>query len=129
MFWGKKRSIFLRQTDFDRGFDTSDNIIREFGPVVDQHISDAFDDKTSDYECSVMGDNSAGKYTGLILYFVLVIILLMLIRTQGQTHPSVYRPGPGGDWKNDDYSQNPEDTAMISPRNCHALFGLSFDIQ
>ena len=74
MFWGKKRSIFDDcETDFDRGFDTSDdNSIREFGSVVDQHINDAFVDKTSDYECSVMGDNSAGKYTGLIISLLLI---------------------------------------------------------
>ena len=45
--------------------------------VVDQHIIKAFDDKTSSDECSVMGDNSAGIYTGLILIFFLVILLLL----------------------------------------------------
>ena len=33
-------------------------------------ISNHFDDKTSDDECSVMGDNSAGIYIGLILIFL-----------------------------------------------------------
>ena len=70
-------------TDFDSGSHTSDdNDVRKFGFVVDQHIIDAFDDKTSGDECSVTGDNSAGIYAGLIL--ILVIVLLMLIRTQGQ---------------------------------------------
>ena len=47
MFWGKKRSILDDfETDFDMGFDTSDdNSIREFGSVVDQHISDALTTK------------------------------------------------------------------------------------
>ena len=97
--------------------------------VFDQHISDDFDDKTSGDDCSVMGDNSAGIDTGLILIFLLVIVLLVLIRTQGQTHPSVYWPGSGGDWLNDDYCQNPEDTGMVSPLMAMHCFGLSFDIQ
>ena len=39
----------------------------------------------------------------------------MPIRTQGQTHPSVYRSWPGGDGYNDDYTQNSEDTALVRP--------------
>ena len=57
-------------TDFDSGSDISDdNNVREFQFVVDQHISDHFDDKISGNECSVKGDNSAGISIGLILIF------------------------------------------------------------
>ena len=68
MFWRKKRNFFddfdtdfgSRQTDrqTDRSDTSDDNNVREFCFVVDQHISDHFDDKTSGDECSVMGDNS-----------------------------------------------------------------------
>ena len=59
MFGCKKRTFFDDfDTDFDSKSDTSDdNNVREFGFIVDQHISDHFDDKTSGDECSVMGDN------------------------------------------------------------------------
>ena len=62
--WAQKTQRFDDfDTDFDSRSDTSDdNNVREFGLVVDQHISDHFDDKTSGDECSVMGDNSAGIY-------------------------------------------------------------------
>ena len=61
---GAKNATFLMtDTVFDSRSDTSDdNNVREFGFVVDQHISDHFDDKSSGDECSVMGDNSAGIY-------------------------------------------------------------------
>ena len=74
MFGGKQRNFCDNfDTDFDIGSDTSnDNNVREFGFVVDQHISDHFVDKTSGDECSVMGDNSAGICTGLILIFVII---------------------------------------------------------
>ena len=73
MFGRKKRDFFDDfDTDFDSRSDTSDdNNVREFGFVVDQHISDHFDDKTSGDECSVMGDNSAGIYIGRILIFLI----------------------------------------------------------
>ena len=69
MFSRKTRNIFDDfDTDFDSGSDNSDNnSIREFGSVVDQHISADFDDETSGDELSVMGDNSAYIFTGLIL--------------------------------------------------------------
>ena len=72
MFGRKKRNFF---DDFDTNFDSrsdisDDNNVREFGFIVDQH-SDHLDDKTSDDECSVMGDNSAGIYIGLILIFLI----------------------------------------------------------
>ena len=57
--WGAKKSNFF--DDFDTDF-SDDNNVREFRFVVDQHISDNFDDKTSGDVCSVMGDNSAGIY-------------------------------------------------------------------
>ena len=63
--FGRKKSNFFDNFDtvFDSRSDTSDDSnVREFGFVVDQHISDHFDDKTSGDECSVMGDNSAGIY-------------------------------------------------------------------
>ena len=63
--FGRKKSNSLNDfdADFDSGSDTSDdNNVREFGFVVDQHISDNFDDKTSGDECSVMDNNSAGIY-------------------------------------------------------------------
>ncbi len=71
MFGRKKRNFF---DDFDTVFDSrsdtsDDNNVREFGFVVDQHIIGPFDDKTSGDECSVMDNNSAGIYTGLILIF------------------------------------------------------------
>ena len=55
MFECKKRNFFDDfDTDFDSRSDTSDDHnVREFGFVVDQHISDHFDDKTSGDECSV----------------------------------------------------------------------------
>ena len=64
MFGRKKRNFFDDfDTDFDSRSDTSDdNNVMEFSFVVDQHISDHFDDKTSGDECSVMGDNSAALY-------------------------------------------------------------------
>ena len=65
-----KHATFLMtvDTDFDSGSDNSDNnSIREFGSVVDQHISADFDDETSGDKLSVMGDNSAYIFTGLIL--------------------------------------------------------------
>ena len=46
--FGRKKSNFFDDfdTDFDSRSDTSDdNNVREFGFVVDQHISDHFDDK------------------------------------------------------------------------------------
>ena len=42
-------------------------VSRNLDPLSINIINDAFDDKTSDCECSVMGDNSASKYTGLII--------------------------------------------------------------
>ena len=89
MFGPKKRNFFDDfDTDFDSRSDTSDdNNVREFGFVVDQHISDQFDDKTSGDECSVMGDNSAGIY----IYIGLLIFLISNSTSDADSNP---RPDP-----------------------------------
>ena len=57
-------------TDFDSGSDTcDDNNVTKFRFVVEQHRSDAFDEKMSGDEWSVVGDNTAGISTGAILIY------------------------------------------------------------
>ena len=47
-FCAKNATFLMTDTDSDSGSDTSDdNSVREFCSVVDQHISDDFDDETS----------------------------------------------------------------------------------
>ena len=69
--FGRKKLVFDDfDTDFDSGSDTcDDNNVTEFRFVVEQHRSDAFDEKTSGDEWSVVGDNTAGISTGAILIF------------------------------------------------------------
>ena len=71
MFGRKKTLVFDDfDTDFDSGSDTcDDNNVTEFRFVVEQHRSDAFDEKTSGDEWSAVGDNTAGISTGAILIF------------------------------------------------------------
>ena len=98
--FGRKKCNFFDDFDtvFDSKSDTSDdNNVREFRFVVDQHISDHFDDKSSGDECSVMGDNSAGIYIGLILIFI-----ISNSTSDADSNPrpdtTLLYTGQGGDW-------------------------------